>query len=54
MECKYIYSSTVPQYNFEVLVLYLSILISCHPSHSFHSILEANTLHFTFYSKKVM
>ncbi len=27
---KYIYSSTVPKYKFEVLVLYLSIFFSCH------------------------
>ena len=44
---KYIYSNTVLNYNFEVLVLYLSIFILWHFILPQHYLLEANIRLFT-------
>lgn len=49
---KYIYSSTVVKYNFDVLVLYSSIPIFCKVVLPLHYILEANIV--TLYSTYLM
>ncbi len=44
---KYIYSSAVLNYSFEVLVLYLSISLFCYFILLLHYISEENIVHFT-------
>lgn len=47
---KYVYSSTAIEYNFEVLILYLSISIFCNFILPLRYILQENTVFFTHYN----